>query len=346
MNVVRKRGEAIRKYILDNLESAPEDIVRLTANNFDCTRQAVHKHLQRLVAEGAISAHRKGRKKTYTIVPLVTWNNRYSIDHEVTESAVWSKDISLFFEKLPENVRDIWHYSFTEMFNNAIEHSGGTSVTVSLTKTASSTEIIIFDNGVGIFNKIQSALDLTDKRHAVLELAKGKFTTDPDNHSGEGIFFSSRMFDDFQISSDDVHYYHQFKRPEDWIFQEGKSEAGTKVRMKLSNHTSRTTKQVFDEYTTGGNYGFTKTVIPVMLMKYGDDNLVSRSQAKRLLAGFDRFEIVILDFLKISSIGQSFADEIFRVFKRNHPEIELNFVNACEDVEKMIRRALTFETGS
>jgi len=83
-----------------------------------------------------------------------------------------------------------------------------------------------------------------------------------------------------------------------------------------------------------------------MLMKYGDDNLVSRSQAKRLLAGFDRFKIVILDFLKISSIGQSFADEIFRVFKRNHPEIELNFVNACEDVEKMIRRALIFETGS
>lgn len=37
--------------------------------------------------------------------------------------------------------------------------------------------------------------------HAILELSKGKFTSDPARHSGEGIFFTSRMCDKFEILS-------------------------------------------------------------------------------------------------------------------------------------------------
>lgn len=85
------------------------------------------------------------------------------------------------------------------MFNNAIDHSGGTAITVQINKTAISTEIIISDDGIGIFKKIQSEFDLLDERHAIFELSKGKLTTDPRNHSGEGIFFTSRMFDQFEI---------------------------------------------------------------------------------------------------------------------------------------------------
>jgi hypothetical protein len=59
------------------------------------------------------------------------------------------------------------------------------------------TEIVIYDEGEGIFKKIQRELGLLDARHSVLEISKGKLTTDPDNHTGEGVFFSSRMFDDF-----------------------------------------------------------------------------------------------------------------------------------------------------
>ena len=57
---------------------------------------------------------------------------------------------------------------------------------------------------MGIFKKIQKALDLLDERHAILELAKGKLTTDPKHHTGEGIFFTSRMFDEFTILSGGV----------------------------------------------------------------------------------------------------------------------------------------------
>ncbi|HSI24132.1 MAG TPA: STAS-like domain-containing protein, partial [Methylotenera sp.] len=53
----------------------------------------------------------------------------------------------------------------------------------------------------------------------------------------------------------------------------------------------------------------------------------------------DRFKIVILDFKGVESIGQAFADEIFRVFANQHPEISLVEDNANQEVKKMISRA-------
>ena len=49
----------------------------------------------------------------------------------------------------------------------------------------------------------------------------------------------------------------------------------------LSNHTARTSKKVFDKFTSGDDYGFTKTIVPVKLAQYDENELISRSQAKR-----------------------------------------------------------------
>jgi anti-sigma regulatory factor (Ser/Thr protein kinase)/biotin operon repressor len=340
MSKVRTGGESVRKFLIENMDQHPSDIVRLTAEKFDCTRQAVHKHLQRLVGEGAVIVSGATRSKRYALAPLVDWKKSYIVEGGLAEDVVWRQDIAVQLGKLPENVLSIWHYSFTEMFNNVIDHSGATVVVVYLIKTSAATTIKIYDNGVGIFKKIQVALGLVDERHAVLELAKGKFTTDPVNHSGEGIFFSSRMFDEFDIFSGEVYFSHEFDKKEDWILQRNTPRDGTLVSMVLHNHTPRTTKKVFDKFTSDEDYGFTKTVVPVKLMKYGDDNLVSRSQAKRLLARFDRFKIVMLDFSGVTLIGQAFADEVFRVFKAKHPDVELIPIHASSEVRRMISRAV------
>ena len=339
MTKVRSGGEPIRKFIIENLDEHPNNIVRLSAEKFNCTRQAIHKHLQKLVADGSVTQAGQTRNKSYRLAPLVQWHKNYTLASGLAEGAVWSADISELLTKLPENVLSIWHYGFTEMFNNVIDHSGARVVSINLTRTAASTTVDIYDDGVGIFKKIQVALQLLDARHSVLELAKGKFTTDPANHSGEGIFFASRMFDEFVISSGEVYFSHQFDEKEDWILQSSSAGGGTLVRMILHNHTARTTKKVFDKFTSGDDYGFNKTVVPVKLMRYGDDNLVSRSQAKRLLARFDRFKTVVLDFSGVSGIGQAFADEVFRVFRGKNPEVEIVAIHASTEVRKMMSRA-------
>lgn len=344
MSKVRAGGEPVRRFLVDNIDEHATDIVRLTADKFGCSRQAVHKHLQRLIAEGAVVESGHTRNKRYALAPLEQWIKPYEVDATLAEDAVWRVDVAPRLGKLPENVLSIWQYGFTEMFNNVVDHSDARSVTVSLSKTAAKTTVDIFDDGVGIFKKIQAALKLDDERHAVLELAKGKFTTDPARHSGEGIFFASRMFDEFVIASGDVYFSHDFDEKEDWILQASSARGGTLVRMVLNNHTARTLKKVFDLFTSDDDYGFTKTVVPVKLMRYGDDNLVSRSQAKRLLARFDRFKVVVLDFSGVASVGQAFADEVFRVFRLEHPEVEIVPLHVSSDVRRMISRALTHGT--
>ncbi|MEI7879184.1 MAG: DUF4325 domain-containing protein, partial [Planctomycetota bacterium] len=340
MSKVRVRGEQLRKFIVRHLESHPADIAKFAADHFAVTRQAIGKHLNKLVAEEAISKAGNTRGRVYALRPRVTWRKTYLLAGSLSEGTVWSTDIVPQLRPMPDNVLDIWHYGFTEMFNNAIDHSAGTTISVAMEKNAVGAQVAIYDDGVGIFRKIQAELSLADERHAILELAKGKLTTDPSRHSGEGIFFTSRVFDDFEILSGGVFYSHRFETKEDWILEREKPASdGTAVWMKLNNHTARTLRKIFDQFTTGDEYGFTKTIVPVKLAQYGDDKLVSRSQAKRLLARIDRFKTVILDFKGVESIGQSFADEIFRVFATGHPTIDLIPTHANEDVQRMISRA-------
>jgi hypothetical protein len=335
---IRFRGEKIRDFILKHVEQHPRDIAGVAARRFDISRQAVNKHVKKLVEEKALMQHGKTRNLSYKLHPLTKWQRTYSITGALAEDVVWRNDIAPLLGQMPENVTHIWHYGFTEIFNNAIDHSEGKAIHLHLEKTATTTQMVVHDDGIGIFRKIQSALGLLDERQAVLELAKGKLTTDPANHTGEGIFFTSRVFDDFNILSSGVYFPHVFGKDEDWILEAEKLSSGTSVWMKLNNHTARTVKKIFDEYTSGDDYGFTKTVVPVRLAQYGDDKLVSRSQAKRLLARIDRFKIVIFDFEGVESIGPAFADEVFRVFASRHSSIEFHEVNANAEVKRMIKR--------
>jgi biotin operon repressor len=339
MTRIRTRGEDIRRFIVENAEKHPNNLSKVTAEHFGITRQAVNKHLQRLASEHVFVETGKARNRSYKLSPLLEWKKLYNITADLAEDLVWRNDIAPVLGQMPDNVFDIWHYGFTEMFNNAIEHSSGSEIFIRIRKTAANTEMALADNGTGIFKKIQIALNLLDERHAILELAKGKLTTDPNNHTGEGIFFTSRMFDSFDIISGGVHFSHKFGAPEDWVVEIDTFETGTTVLMKLNNHTARTTKKIFSQYTSGDDFGFNKTVVPVRLAQYGNDKLISRSQAKRLLSRVELFKVVIFDFKGVDTIGQAFADEIFRVYAQKHPNIELASIGANQEVTQMIERA-------
>jgi anti-sigma regulatory factor (Ser/Thr protein kinase) len=337
---LRRPGERVREFILKNLGDHANDIVALTAKKFECSRQAVHKHLARLVDEGAVKQTGPRRTPSYQLSPLTSSHWEFPLDGSVTESDIWERDVLPILVALPKNVLGIWGHAFTEMVNNAIDHSRGTTLSVYLEYTAAHTSIVVRDDGIGIFRKIQGDLDLADERLALYELSKGKLTTDPSRHSGEGIFFSSRMLDQFSIFSGNLIFDHDRMREHDYLLERATPDNGTSVQMVLSNHTSRSTKKVFDEFSSkDGDYRFNKTVVPMSLAKYGPAELVSRSQAKRLLSRFDLFEIVVLDFKGVETIGQAFADEIFRVFARSHPNIEMPVVNASKQVGDMIARA-------
>lgn len=335
MRRVYSRGEEICRFVLQHVEAHPADIAKVAADHFKISRQAMNKHLQRLVEEKSLQRSGKTRNSVYKLAAVETWLRGYKLDGTLAEDVVWGNEVRPAIGQLPDNVMNIWHHGFTEMFNNAIDHSGGEKVLVSIDKTAVATEMMISDNGVGIFKKIQREKGLLDVRHAILELSKGKLTTDPKRHSGEGIFFTSRMFDSFRILSDGAYFSHEIGDASDWLL-EHQGDKGTAVWMKLQNHTARTAKKIFDQFAPGDDFGFSKTIVPVRLAQYGNDLLISRSQAKRVLARVELFKSVVFDFKEVESIGQAFADEVFRVFAIEHPEIEILATNANSAVKRMI----------
>jgi uncharacterized protein (DUF1330 family) len=75
----------------------------------------------------------------------------------------------------------------------------------------------------------------------------------------------------------------------------------------------------------------------VKLFSYGV-RFVSRSEAKRLCDGLERFRHVVLDFAGVEAVGQGFADEIFRVWASQHPEVELSPENMAPPVAFMVSR--------
>ncbi|OQX96290.1 hypothetical protein B6I21_01315, partial [candidate division KSB1 bacterium 4572_119] len=232
---------------------------------------------------------------------------------------------------------------FTEMLNNVIDHSESKSVFIRISYSYTEVEIRIIDKGVGIFRKIKNYLNLENDLHAVLELSKGKLTTDPESHTGEGIFFTSRVFDNFQLSSKDIIFVH-FPDGKDYAAEikssNGNNNPGTTVIMRIIPKSKMKLQSIFDKFASDdGNYGFSRTIVPVFLAQYGEENLISRSQAKRLLTRFDLFKEVILNFRGVNVIGQAFADEVFRVFVNKNPKIRLTYSNANDQVEKMILRA-------
>jgi len=340
MSGVRARGEEVRRFLLENVQANPSNISKLAMDHFKISRQAVNGHLKRLVHEGALREKGNTKGRLYALTPLVEWEQHYPIVGGPPEDVAWRDDIAKVLGNLPRNVLDIWSYGFTEMFNNARDHSGGSSIDVRVKKTAVTTEMVILDDGVGIFRKIQAALNLLDERHAIFELSKGKLTTDPSRHSGEGIFFTSRVFDAFDILSGGVIFMHEFGDSEDWLLERKTPGDGTAVFLKLGNHTSRTTRKIYDQYSDKDDYAFSKTVVPVELAQYGNDSLISRSQAKRVLVRVELFRKVILDFKNVPSIGQAFADEVFRVFAREHPNTDLVPIHASSEVKRMIARAM------
>ncbi len=342
MSVDNKTSQEIQEFIIRNVGSHPADIGRLTAEKFGLSRVAIVNRLGALIKAGFLVAEGKTKARRYTLKILGGNKKIIQLLPGLTEDQVWVREVKPYLLGVPSNVLDICAHGVTEMVNNVIDHSESTTAAINVSRDAATIIITIRDYGVGIFHKIQQALNLSDPQHAILELAKGKLTTDHAKHTGEGIFFTARMFDEFSIASGTLLFI-RLRRTDDWLFEsEEEPKDGTEVVMKIATHASHTAKEIFDIYRAEfDQFGFSKTNIPLVLLKYEGEQLISRSQAKRLMARIDQFREVILDFKGITSIGQAFADEVFRIYRRDHPGVNVSPVNMAPDVKGMIQRSLS-----
>lgn len=335
MSFRQEKRDKIQRYILEKISQKQPAIVKKTAETFGISLNTVYRYLRELEKNTVIEKTEKGFRlvKIENIIPLSR-----SDCEKIGEDMVYKKYVKHYLCYLPDQVIRIWQYSFMEMMNNAIEHSEGKQVTIYISRDCLATDIIILDDGIGIFKKIKEYYHYTTLDQAINELFKGKLTTDSKNHSGGGIFFTSRILDRFAAVSDGKIFTHDnynqaLNNLEDTGLNLLPQGTGTMIYMGLSNFSNKVLKEVFDLYSDEDGE-FTKTSVPVQ--NIFDDFPVSRSQARRLCHRFENFLEVELDFTGIDEIGQAFAHEIFVVFQNAHKDVRLVPTHMNRDVEQMI----------
>ena len=255
------------------------------------------------------------------------------------EYDVFEEVRALFLKRLDlrHSVENALSYAFTEMLNNVIDHSNSTRVKINVGIEKKMVYFIITDAGIGIFQNIKHKLHLLSELQALQEVTKGRVTTDPKKHTGEGIFFTSRIADLFVIKSHRLQYKVE-QQGKNFIFSELKeNKRGTEVFFSINLNREVKLSNFFRRYTDD-NHRFSKTDVHLKLFDMYT-HLVSRSQAKRVLSELEKFSKIILDFKGVKQIGQGFADEIFRVFQNEHSSILIHPVNMNMNVEFMVQRA-------
>ena len=330
----------IRSFLLKELPHHSRDIVTFAATQLNMTRMTIYRHLQKLVQQNQVIQTGEKRGVEYFLNTALEKVLHFKIASGIEEVDVWRQYFQTSFQKLPKNILDICEYGFTEMFNNAKDHSEGTDIIVEKSWSEHHIRMNLLDNGVGVFQKLQRAFNFQDMREGILNLSKGKFTTDSKNHTGEGIFFTSRAFDMFKLSANGLCYLRD-NLENDWSISEDTVKRGTSVYMEIARNSGRDLVKIFKNFQGGDeNLSFAQTEVLVKLSQFGEVRFVSLSQAKRIVFGLEKFERVKLDFKGVEMVGQGFVDEVFRVFHNKHPTIKIDYVNAVGNVEFMIKRGI------
>jgi DNA-binding Lrp family transcriptional regulator len=308
------------------------------------SRVAVSRRIKKLADAGYLVRHGAGTRQTYSTGAHRFWLRTIPRSEAMRagEWQLWEAHVGPLMQGLPGNIVNIASICLTEIVNNAMDHSQAKTLRVGAHVYGGRVQLAVMDDGIGIFKKIAGALDLFDERLALLELAKGKYTTAAEGHSGIGIFISSRMLDGFLLHSRGISYAPRTPPAADlsfrWIALEGYT-AGTIALMDIGLDSPRTAQSVYDRYFSPDEVGgdaFHTTEVPVKLAQLSSQ-LISRSQGKWVVERATQFKTVILDFEDVDMVGQAFLDEVFRVFATSHPEVRLVPVRLAPDVVRAMR---------
>ena len=327
-----------RQKILDYLAKHDSATSRDLCNSLNISRQAVNVHMRELINSGRVVKAGSTRAAYYYLAERVPQADEYQKTFSLNgldESHIYEQvAITLNLNSaLRDNLESVVNYAFTEMLNNAIDHSAAKKCHVRVKLDAASLNFEILDRGIGVFESIAEKLELEDEHAAMIELIKGKTTTMPEAHSGEGIFFTSKAADKFSLQSHSIKI--DWDRARDDVFvSKTRYQKGTRVNFQLRRDSRTKLESVFAEFAPEEyDYQFLKTKVQIKLLK---TEYISRSEARRLLLNLDKFSEIELDFKGVAQMGQGFADEVFRIFATKHPQIKIHAVNTDSVIEAMI----------
>ncbi len=338
----KKISEVILKTAERGESFTVNDVLKALNNQY--TRAYVLRFINQLISEKRIVKSGSTRSATYAgsqhIEKLGTQaQQRYAnINLKEDKILLEFESRAAFLRNLPENIQSVFEYAFSEMVNNAIEHSKSQNIDVKVEKEGKTIRFYVDDFGIGVFRNVMNERRLHSELEAIQDLLKGKTTTNPHAHSGEGIFFTSKVGDIFVLDSYGYELRVDNIVNDVFISESKRKKNGTCVIFEISEDHKGHLDDVFKKYYTDlKKLAFDKTEVRIKLYTRGSI-YISRSQARRVLVNLEKFKSIVLDFDKVPGVGQAFADEIFRVFKTKNPDIQITPVNMNDSVAFMVKR--------
>src|SRR6266850_7350276 len=268
----------LREFLIDEVQRHPADLVPRAASSFGVSRQAVHRHLTRLLGEGLILAVGRTRARRYDLAVLSEITERVEREGSRGAGALWRRRFLPALAGIPANVVEISRFGFAEVARNALDHSGSREISARLRRTAAAVEIRVSDQGTGIFPRL-----------AAVEVATGR-----------SLALVARAFDTFLVWSDrSVLRRERQEDGERWSFDALPARVrGTTVGMRIRVRSDATIESILSP---------ARTVIPLRLAFDEAEQPTSREQARRVFEPGEHSGEVVVDFTGVACVGPAFA---------------------------------------
>ncbi len=327
------------------------------ARRLKVTRPVVTRHLSALIKEGRVVREGTGRRVRYhlwtappplpaptapaaTPAPVaapaspVAFVRRYP-RAVLSEDRVWQELLQLHpaLARMSAPVQELFRYAFTEVLNNAIEHSRGNEVEVRFAQASDDTlSFEVHDDGVGLLASLRRKLSVGSVEEAVKRLSQASKPLWAEGQIGVGLFFSSRAARRFEVESNGLRWTLDNQTAQT-ATAAASARSGTRVRFQGDLRPRHTLAELFAIHAERTMIDRSRVVVTL------GTSFISRTEAQRLLRPLERYHTVVLDFRGVKAIGQGFADEVFRIWPSSHPHVTLEPINMSPGVSLMIDHA-------
>ena len=332
-----KSSKNIKSFILDNIPKHQKDIIQTTIHRFGISRQAIHKHMKRLIDEKKVIAHGTTKGRYYELIPYVNFNKNLEINQIISVEELIKDYVEPHIQGLPKNIFQIFEFSISALINNVLEHSNASKLYYKIFINHNEAHFILNDNGEGIFNNIKSKFKLPNVCFAALELTKGYVSTNPKIHSGEELYAVMNLFDFTKIDSSGRSLTFVNENT-DWELKPSLQKKGSRFHLKISASSRRTCAEIFEKIFENEK---SRIRIPVGLLDISKYKVISsRSQAKNLLRNVENYKKIEFDFKKIDLIGPAFAEALVKDVKKFNQYADIKWVNTNNTVDLLMSRSL------
>jgi DNA-binding transcriptional ArsR family regulator len=228
----RPQTESIREFILDRVADGPKSVARQVAQAYGISRQAANRHLDALVEAGVLEQDGATRSKEYRLRRVAILSREVRVTPVLNADRLWSDHIAPVLAGDRAATRDLCRGAFGELVGNIIAHAGASWINMSFEMTARSIEVVVEDDGHGIFNRLAERIGGSSARGAA-ELMVRHANQRSMSFPASRLSLLARNFESFVITSsgETVAY---FAATDSWSVTPGESPAhGTRVSMRL-----------------------------------------------------------------------------------------------------------------